>query len=42
MLERPVALPISLLEMVAIIMVAMGTKTKLRAKPERVMGISRV
>ena len=41
-LPRPVAAPISLLGIVAIIIVDMGTKTKLSAKPVRVMGISSV
>ena len=42
MLNRPVALPISSRGMVEVVMVAKGTKTKLSAKPVRVMGISRV
>ncbi len=42
MLKRPVALPISSRGMVEVAMVASGTKTKLSAKPVRVMGISSV
>jgi len=42
MLKRPVALPISFLEMVRVDKVARGTKTKLSAKPVSVMGKSSV
>ncbi len=42
MLARPVAAPMSLFWMVAIIMVDRGTKTKLRANPVTMIGISSV
>ena len=42
MLKRPVALPISSRVNVEVLMVARGTKTKLRAKPVRRIGTRRV